>query len=112
MENKLIEWVRKEKQRLGLSYRELANYSNNTISNVHAGQIMEYKQPISEKFVFAMSIAFNMPIWEAFYMAGMLPEKANANVELLIKYEKMPPDRQKQILELIDIFSSKEKKED
>jgi len=111
MKNELIEWVNKEKERLDLSFREIAENSNSVISHTHISDTLSYKHPISEKFVFAMSVAFNIPIWEAFYMAGMLQDKAKVNSELLIKYDKLPPDRQKQIMELIDIFISKEKKE-
>ncbi len=111
MENPLIEWAKKEKTRLGWSYRDIADNSNKSISNVHFNEVMEYRQPISAKFVLAVSIAFNMPIWEAFYLSGMLPEGHKVTTELLTKLEKLPHDRKKQILELIDMFSSKEKKE-
>jgi len=108
MENKLIEWVKKEKKRLGISYRDIDSNCNSLISHVHIGYIVAYKQPISAKFVLGMSVAFNIPIWEAFYMAGMLPDEHKITAELLTKLDKLPPDRKKQILELVDMFSQKE----
>lgn len=109
MENKLIEWVKKEKNRLGLSLREMSENSNSIISHAHISDTLKYKQAISEKFVLAMAIAFNMPIWEAFYMAGMLPDEHKSVAELLIKYEKLPPDGKKDVLDQIDFLMFKHK---
>jgi len=109
MENKLIEWVKKEKERMGLAYRDIAENSRGNISNVHTNEVMEYRQPISAKFVFAMSIAFNIPIWDAFHMSGMLPDEHEEIAELLIKYQKLPPDDKKVIQTQLDFLIYKNK---
>jgi transcriptional regulator with XRE-family HTH domain len=102
MENKLVDWIKRELQIRDWSIRNLARHSD--VTHAHIAAVLRGDKKITWDFCASMSKALNEPVWKLFILAGLLdgiPEEISQNEELRVLLKiwlELPPEAQKDLV--------------
>lgn len=105
METSLTEWLKTKMDDAGISQAELARRSK--ISPGHITKIFNGQRGVGEQSLKALAEALNIPLEEAYRVAGLLPPASefDADLERLeFIFNKLSADRRKDLLEYGDFL--------
>ena len=105
MEMEFYMWLQDEMNRRGLSQADLSRMTGLTTAGVSL-MFTNKKAPRPETLN-AIARAFEYPPEFVFRLAGLLPEEAPTDEELIYLYDKLTPDERSEIKAIIRIKLSK-----
>lgn len=112
MQDRFLEWLKKELIRRGWSQRELARHSD--ITHAYISDVMRGDKPLTVNFCFSVANALNEPVWKLLMMAGFVedvpPEvKEDQELRLLMKiFNSLPASSRKEVISYVNWIAARD----
>jgi transcriptional regulator with XRE-family HTH domain len=112
MQERFIEWLKKEMVRRGWSIRELARHSDMT--HAYIANVLRGEKPLTVNFCFSMANALNEPVWKLLLLAGFVedvPPEVKEDQELrlvMTMFNKLSVSSRKEAISYLNWLASRE----
>lgn len=112
MENRLVEWIKRELLVRELSQRQVAKRSG--MSHAYLSDVLRGEKDITCNFCFSVAKGLNEPVWNILMMSELIDDVPTDLMEseeirvLVRKYNNLALDGRKDVLKYIDFVALKE----